>query len=528
MMKKWFLAALFSLVLAPAQAACTAGALPFNLQNNTIADATQVMADLNQIGTGVAANCAGSGANTDITSLGGLTTPLSAGQGGTWFWVGGTSTGSANAQVVATVTPSTNFSLTQGKCIIFTAGFTNTGATQLNVFSTGLVNIFRQTQSGPQAMTGGEIASGQQHTACYDGTQYELLDSTSQFGGFGPLTNLASAATADLGTVPSHNVNVTGVTTITAFGSAASATFPFYQLTFAGTLTLTQNATSLILPGGASITTAAGDTALALYLGSGNWQVTSYTKATGQALVSPALRSYLAGNTLSGGGSTTLTITAGSATSDDQTTLMSLASTYTKTFASWAVGSGNGGLDTGSIATATWYHVYIIERTDTGVVDVLISTSATSPTMPTNYTKKRRIGSIKTDGTPNIVSFSQNGDEFIWAAVVGEINALTSTTPVTQTLAGVPTGFKLNALLRGEISTAGGTFSILINSLDENAVVPNATLGNVTATTIGGSFALSIRTNTSAQIRYVGASSATFPTIQAVTYGWIDTRGRFN
>jgi len=55
---------------------------------------------------------------------------------------------------------------------------------------------------------------------------------------------------------------------------------------FSGALTLTHNATSLILPGGASITTAAGDVAYFVSLGSGNWRCTGYQKANGQAVVS--------------------------------------------------------------------------------------------------------------------------------------------------------------------------------------------------------------------------------------------------
>lgn len=58
-------------------------AVPFTLQNGTIADATQVMADFNSIKNDVNANAAHNGANNDITSLSGLTTPLSVAQGGT-------------------------------------------------------------------------------------------------------------------------------------------------------------------------------------------------------------------------------------------------------------------------------------------------------------------------------------------------------------------------------------------------------------------------------------------------------------
>src|SRR5215471_18127772 len=58
-------------------------ALPYILSNGTIADANQVMADFNDIVSSVNANGAANGANADITSLSGLTTPLSVVQGGT-------------------------------------------------------------------------------------------------------------------------------------------------------------------------------------------------------------------------------------------------------------------------------------------------------------------------------------------------------------------------------------------------------------------------------------------------------------
>jgi hypothetical protein len=49
---------------------------------------------------------------------------------------------------------------------------------------------------------------------------------------------------------------------------------------FSGALTLTHNATSLILRTGANRTTASGDTALFLSDGSGNWREMSYSPAT--------------------------------------------------------------------------------------------------------------------------------------------------------------------------------------------------------------------------------------------------------
>ena len=59
------------------------GSLPYLLLNGTVADATKVMADLNYLISQVNSNAAHNGANSDITSLSGLTTPLSVAQGGT-------------------------------------------------------------------------------------------------------------------------------------------------------------------------------------------------------------------------------------------------------------------------------------------------------------------------------------------------------------------------------------------------------------------------------------------------------------
>ena len=104
---------------------------------------------------------------------------------------------------------------------------------------------------------------------------------------------VASAATADIGAALSNIVKITGTTTITSLGSSASLLSPLYFIRFTGALTFTHNATSLIIPGGANITTADGDTATALYLGSGNWLILHYSKATGAAVINTAAEKKL-------------------------------------------------------------------------------------------------------------------------------------------------------------------------------------------------------------------------------------------
>lgn len=97
-----------------------------------------------------------------------------------------------------------------------------------------------------------------------------------------PAASLASAATVNIGAAAANAITITGTTTITAFDTIASGAVRV--LTFAGALTLTHNATTLILPGGANITTAAGDVAVMLSLGAGNWRCIAYQRASGKSV----------------------------------------------------------------------------------------------------------------------------------------------------------------------------------------------------------------------------------------------------
>jgi len=94
---------------------------------------------------------------------------------------------------------------------------------------------------------------------------------------------IASSTTTDLSTVNDGDITVTGTTTITGLGTLTAGIKKV--LTFSGALTLTHNATSLILPGAANITTAAGDVAIMRSLGSGNWKCVAFQPAAGNAKV---------------------------------------------------------------------------------------------------------------------------------------------------------------------------------------------------------------------------------------------------
>lgn len=179
------------------------------------------------------------------------------------------------------------------------------------------------TKNGGQALAAGDIrAAGHKLLLCYDetSTRYELLNphipavaaaSDSVAGvvelatntevltgtdtaravtpdGLAALweqgTDIASASTISVG--EGSYFTVTGTTTITDIDPATDKAGREFELRFAGVLTLTHNATTLILPGGANITTAAGDVARFRSEGGDNVRCVAYTRASGQALVS--------------------------------------------------------------------------------------------------------------------------------------------------------------------------------------------------------------------------------------------------
>lgn len=256
-----------------------------------------------------------------------------------------------------------------------------------------------------------------------------------------------------------------------------------------------------------------------------------------------AHRGYIAGLTLSNDGgspNTVIDVAAGVCMSDDVTVLMVL-STFTKNAnAVWAVGTGSGSADGAAsyttLGASTWYHVYVIERIDTGAVDVLTSKSATTPTLPTSYTVKRRIGSFRTDGSSHIMKFKQDGDVFQWDATVVDVNASNGTNPGTAAVTRVlttPLGVRCQALLQvGFSATTPATDNpagVLISDLSVSNQAPS--VGNATIlcySQVNNFFApAKVFTDTSSQVRSRLQISTAGTVLSINTTGWEDTRGRF-
>jgi hypothetical protein len=90
--------------------------------------------------------------------------------------------------------------------------------------------------------------------------------------------SVASATSTPIGAALAPSIDITGITTITSFDTVAPGVVRFVR--FTGSLTLTYNASLILLPGQASITTQPNDGAVFMSLGAGVWTCISYSPAT--------------------------------------------------------------------------------------------------------------------------------------------------------------------------------------------------------------------------------------------------------
>jgi hypothetical protein len=195
-----------------------------------------------------------------------------------------------------------------------------------------------------------------------------------------------------------------------------------------------------------------------LTVGPGGTVLMSRAAATNKLAYVAALNKYIYGLTYDVGTDATNDININTGGCMDATGAygMTLGAALGKqSDSAWAVGGTTsvplGGLDTGAVGNNDYY-IWLIARSDTGVVDALFSLSSTAPTMPSNYNFKRLIGWFKrTGGT--IVAFKTyelhgGGLELDWTAPTLDINlANTLTTSRRTDAVKVPLNFSVLAHL---------------------------------------------------------------------------------
>lgn len=174
-----------------------------------------------------------------------------------------------------------------------TAGVSATAA-DFGALLTDLATALTQSVSadGQTAVTGNIAMGGNKFTGLGAGTATGNSVRWEQLFSQGTEADIASATTTDIGGQNTNFLRVTGTTGITSFGTNYNG--PRF-LRFADALTLTHNSTTLVLPGGANITTAAGDIAIAWPKASGGtangWQVV-YQRVSGSSIAFVSVKDY--------------------------------------------------------------------------------------------------------------------------------------------------------------------------------------------------------------------------------------------
>lgn len=311
-----------------------------------------------------------------------------------------------------------------------------------------------------------------------------------------------------------------------SLGAATATSINGVAITTAAGATITVTAgTTMTFPGssGTVVTTAAAQTlsnktATTPTVGDNSTSVAT-TAFVATALGGVTLRGYLSGLQISSTTATTIVIGTGVCADDTNVQMLAVTGT-TLNLAT----TGANGLDTGSLTTSATYHAFAIAKTD-GTTAFLASTNLSSPTFPSGYTLKRRLFSFKTDGSSHVLALTQAGDLFQLAVPISETNITGATGTIT--LVGLPAGIAV--LWQGSgFATNGGAATWGINWSTPGITISSPAFqvaaGSLAATGSQAAWNVSVLTSTTPTVTMTLAGALT--SIQGVTTGWIDRRGR--
>lgn len=335
---------------------------------------------------------------------------------------------------------------------------------------------------------------------------------------------IASAATPDIWTGTGNVINYTGTATATGFAAAPRAGSR-RTLVCAGAAVFTAGANMLIdgITSGSNYVASANDRIYVTALSTTQFLLEP-RKANGTSVIAVP-RGYMNGFTLSNDGTlpnTVLDIAAGSAIdSTNATTITGTA--FTKSTAGvWAAGSGANGMGQGlTIANSTWYHVFAI--INNGAFDVYFDTSISAANKPANTTAYRRIGSFKTNGSAQIIPFTQYGQLILWATQVVELNGAA---PASATLLAITVPPDLNmrpllsAIVQANAAPAGRFYEVWSPVLGSGDREQFSLYEQAASANISGN-CNTVVTNTSRQV-YHRNPGAALGNVILYTQGWID------
>lgn len=226
-------------------------------------------------------------------------------------------------------------------------------------------------------------------------------------------------------------------------------------------------------------------------------------------------------------------IAAGACISDDGTTVITIAAAMGKQLdVAWAAGGTPGAVAGGRSSAAgianTTYHVWAVSKNAGVDPDIIIDVSATAPTMPSGYTKKKCIGSIIRSGGA-ILAFNQINDRFFLTLPITDVNATNpGTAAVARTITAPANMLAILHVQFANIASAAAGYYCLITAMFQADATPtqaNATwtpngTGNLNASTLE----MVIPLDSNSQVRTRQAVSAGGDMVKIKTIGWIDTR----
>lgn len=249
------------------------------------------------------------------------------------------------------------------------------------------------------------------------------------------------------------------------------------------------------------------------------------------------LTNYMSGCTLSNDGgspNSVIDIAVCQAADNTNAVFISLGAFTKSTAGAWAAGTGSNGMGNGlTVANSTWY--FICLANNGGTPDVYLDTAVACSNRPTGITdvKVRRVGEFKTNGSAQIITFTQVGNQYLWSTSIHDVNTSTVTsTPTLKTLS-VPTGLQVEALYRpGFFSNDNNTAAILIitspSESDQAPAFPDgpfslvSDLGRTTSIVTAAEMQTVVDTSGRVRVR----TGSTSGTLDIWTKGWIDNFGR--
>jgi hypothetical protein len=264
------------------------------------------------------------------------------------------------------------------------------------------------------------------------------------------------------------------------------------------------------------------------------FEIAYLTQATGTLVTSDGTygMGYFYGLELannSGDANNDIDIAVGACRDDADAYNMKRTSVLTKRLdANFAVGNNEGGLDTGSKANSTWYHVFLIRKDSNGAIDALFSASYASPSLPTGWSNRCYLGSVLTNASGNIRPFLQYGKHVLWndTSLANDVDTTTTTSRATHTLPSIPPGPIVEANLNILVAHASQRPAVYLCSPNAMDLAPTQggdfPLGTMQVPVTGAGLiqAHFMRLLTDASAQICSRSTATATTIKVATMGW--------